>query len=294
MFAWLKRRRRARLLSEPFPRVLRDGLDREVALWRSLSEEEKRRVEDDLRVFVGERAWEPCGGMDLTDERRAMIAAQACILVLGRTVDAFDHVRTILVYPERFIAAEAEEDGLGVVTESADDREGEAWERGQVVLSWADVRQDARRLDGRNLVLHEFAHQIDLLDFLGAARPRTPEERDRHARWRRAIEETTDLLRDLDDAGRRDPVLDTYGAEDEAECFAVATEAFFERGARLKQFHAELYEVLKAYYNQDPASRPGAEPGDSGERGKGRRIAAVAPSPPRPRRKGKPGFRWHG
>lgn len=255
MFAWLKRRRRARVLSEPFPEGWRTAFSKDVALWRTLSEPGRSRLEDDLRIFMAERSWEPCGGLDLTDERRAIIAVQACLLTLGRSVDAFGHVRTILVYPERFFAQEAEEDDLGVVTESCDDREGEAWERGQVVLSWVDVRQDARWMDGRNLVLHEFAHQIDLEDFLNRTRPRGGEERERCDRWRRVLDETYALLCDLDDAGKKDAVLDLYGAEDEAECFAVATEAFFERPDRVKKFHAELYAVLSEYYNQDPVAR---------------------------------------
>jgi MtfA peptidase len=171
MWTWLKRRRRARILSEPLPPSWREALDRGVALWRLFTDAERARLEDDLRVFLAERSWEPCGGLDLTEEMKAVIGAQACILTLGRSVDAFDHIRTILVYPDRFFAPDTEEDEFGVVTEDYDDREGEAWERGQVILSWADVRQDAKRLDGRNLVLHEFAHQIDLMDFLAATRP---------------------------------------------------------------------------------------------------------------------------
>ena len=216
---------------------------------------------------MAERTWEPCGGLDLTQERKALIAAQACVLTLGRSVDAFGHVRTILVYPDRYMAPEAEEDDLGVVTESLEDREGEAWERGQVVLSWADLRQDARNLDGRNLVLHEFAHQLDLLDFLAATRPVGSGEREAHARWARVLTETHALLDELDQKGRRDPVLDTYGAEDTSETFAVATEAFFERPRRLGQFHPDLYRVLSEYYNQDPAARMEQESGRSGERG---------------------------
>lgn len=261
MLAWLRRRRRQRILEDPFPEALREVLHRDVALWRVLSDDERRRLEDDLRVFMAERTWEPCGGIDLTQERRALIAAQACVLTLGRSVDAFGHVRTILVYPDRYMAPEAEEDDLGVVTETLEDREGEAWERGQVVLSWADLRQDARKLDGRNLVLHEFAHQLDLLDFLAAARPAGSEEREAHARWARVLTETHALLCELDQKGRRDPVLDTYGAEDPAETFAVATEAFFERPRRLRQFHPDLYRVLSEYYSQDPAAREGEREG---------------------------------
>lgn len=292
MFSWLRRRRRERILAGPFPENWRAALERDVALWRTMSPEERARLEDDVRVFVAERNWEPCGGMDLTPERKAVIAMQACLLGLGRSVDAFDHVRTILVYPERYLAPDAEEDEFGVVTEMVDDREGEAWERGQVVLSWADVRQDARRLDGRNLVLHEFAHQVDLLDFLRATRPATAEERERHARWKRVLQGTYDLLCDLDDSGRRDPVLDTYGAEDEAECFAVATEAFFERGARLKQFHPELYDALSEYYRQDPAGRMEPESRGAGEP---ERENPAAKSKPRGLgKKGRGKFRWKG
>jgi Mlc titration factor MtfA (ptsG expression regulator) len=292
MFGWLKRRRRERILTEPFPGAWRGALDRDVALWRTLSEDERTRIEADVRIFVAERTWEPCGGMDLTPERKAIIAMLACLLTLGRSVDAFDHVRTILVYPERYLAPEAEEDEFGVVTEVVDDREGEAWERGQVVLSWADVRQDARRLDGRNLVLHEFAHQVDLLDFLRATRPATPEDRERHARWKRVLLDSYDLLCGLDDEGRRDPVLDTYGAEDEAECFAVATEAFFERPSRLKKFHPELYEVLSEYYRQDPAVRMELESWGAGELEREKNHPGSKPKGLG--KKGKSKFKWKG
>jgi len=290
MMHWLRRRRRERILSEPFPEAWREALARDAALWRVLSDQDRFKLESDLRIFLAERTWEACGGMDLTEERQVLIAAQACLLTLGRSVDAFDHVRTVLVYPQRFLAPEVEEDDLGVVTETNDDREGEAWERGQVILSWADVRQDAKRLDGRNLALHEFAHQVDLLDFLRAVRIRTPPERERHERWRRVLGGTYDLLCDLDDSGRRDPVLDTYGAEDEAECFAVCTEAFFERPVRLRQFHPELYQVLSEYYNQDPAARMEGENGGAGE---GETEKDRTPSKPKgPGKRGRSKFRW--
>ena len=94
----------------------------------------------------------------------AVIAAQACILTLGRSVDAFDHVRSILVYPDRYWAPDTWEDESGIVTEELDDRDGEAWEWCSVVLSWQQVLADSRTLHGRNLVLHELAHQLDLLD----------------------------------------------------------------------------------------------------------------------------------
>lgn len=253
MFAWLKRRRRARLLSEPFPKEWRESLARDVALWQVVPDDLRPKLEDDLRIFLAERHWEACGGLELTEAMGALIAAQACLLTLGRSVDAYAHVRSVLVYPDRYLAPDAVEDEMGVVTEGLDDREGEASERGLVVLSWADLRQDARRADGRNLVLHEFAHQVDLLDFLKDGFF-APEDRERHERWRTVLAEGYDALCDLDDQGRNDRVLDTYGADDPAEFFAVATEAFFERPAALQKHHPDLYGVMAEYFNLDPAS----------------------------------------
>ncbi len=270
MLGLLRRRRRARVLSRPFPQEWRIRLELDVALWHAVPVELRARLEDDLRVFMAERSWEPCGGLVLDDEMRAVIAAQACVLSLGRSVDAFDHVRSILVYPHTYWATDEWEDEAGIVTEELDQRQGEASERGTVVLSWREVVTDARTLNGRNLVLHEMAHQIDLLDSLptGSAAP---------ARLRDTFIALFDAFRAEVEAGRRVKGLDAYGAEDEAEFFAVATEAFFERGASLRANHPELYEVLAGYYNLDPAAWPpplcGALTGKSGRERRRRRRA---------------------
>lgn len=256
MFGFLRRRRRARLLAAPFPEEWRLRLELDVALWRAVPAEARARLEDDLRLFMAERSWEPCGGIRLDDEMRAVIAAQACVLTLGRSVDAFDHVRSILVYPDRYRAPDVWEDEAGVVTEELDEREGEAWEKGIVVLSWRELASDARTLNGRNLVLHEMAHQIDLVDVLDAKAAGFGEGREVAAGWRDRFLELFEAFAAEVDAGRRVKALDSYGAEDEAEFFSVATESFFERGAFLKTNQPELYEVLAWYYHQDPASWP--------------------------------------
>jgi Mlc titration factor MtfA (ptsG expression regulator) len=256
MFGWLKERRRRKILAEPFPQEWEILLARDVALWRTVPQALRERLRDDLRLFLAERSWEPCGGLALSEAMKALIAAQACVLTLGRSVEAFGHVRSVLVYPARYWAPGAEEDEAGVVTEGWEDLEGEAWERGIVVLSWADLKQDAKRMDGRNLVLHEFAHQLDLLDFLDAARPRSALERERYGRWRETFLRLYDGFCEAVDSGRKVKVLDEYGADEEAEFFAVATEAFFERGALLKTHHPELYGILNEYYDLDPASWP--------------------------------------
>jgi len=253
---FMRRRRRAKILAAPFPDEWRIRLELDVALWGAVPAETKPQLANDLRLFMAERDWEPCGGIELDDPMRAMIAAQACMLTLGRSVDAFDHVRSILVYPTAYRAPDVWEDEAGIVTEEIDEREGEAWERGLVVLSWQELAGDARTLNGRNLVLHELAHQVDLIDVLTANPGGFEGGREEAVRRLDAFLAAYEAFDADVEAGRRVKGLDGYGAEDEVEFFAVATESFFERGAFLKAHHPELYEVLAWYYNQDPASWP--------------------------------------
>lgn len=259
MWRIFRKRRRERILARPFPEEHRRELLQRCALLRALPPSLWKRLEDDLRVFDAERTWEPCGGLRLRDEMRRLVSAQACVLTLGRSVDAYDHVRSILLYPARYAAPEAYEDEWGVVTEDVDEREGEAWERGIVVLSWSEVTTDAKRCDGRNLVLHEFAHQLDLMDFTASA-GFLSRERERFLSWRRSFLEAYDAFARAVEEGRKVRVLDPYGAEDEAEFFAVAVEAFFERPLELQRHHGDLYGILAEYFALDPASWNWAAP----------------------------------
>lgn len=266
------------MLAEPFPEPWRDAIEREVALWHAIPEGLREKLEDDLRLFVAERYWEPCGGFELSEERCAIIAAQACVLTLGHSVDAFGHVRSILVYPHAYWVPDVYEDDAGVVTEEMDEREGEAWQWGTVVLSWQEVIRDARTLNGRNLVLHEMAHQLDLLDVLDSAYPGSRDEGELHRQWTETFLDAFDDFTERVDAGRRVKALDAYGAEDEAEFFAVATESFFERGAYLKSHQPRLYEVLAAYFALDPSSWTlprgrAPRPGETGRERRRRRRA---------------------
>jgi len=291
MWSFFRRRRRERILSRPFPEEHRRELLKQCALLRALPPPLWRRLEDDLRIFDAERTWEPCGGLRLRDEMRRLVSAEACVLTLGRSVDAYDHVRSILLYPTKYAAPEAYEDEWGVVTEDVDEREGEAWERGIVVLSWSEVQADARRCDGRNLVLHEFAHQLDLLDFVSSA-GFLSRERARFLAWRRGFLEAFGAFAQAVEEGRKVRVLDPYGAEDEAEFFAVATEAFFERPLELRRHHEGLYGILADYFALDPASwnwapPPEAEPSAAPPRRTSRKLKKKSGSPaPRPRSTG--------
>ncbi len=246
---WLRERRRAKLLAGPFPDKWRALLEEKVALYRRLPPKERDSLHDQLRVFAAERDWEGCGGLRVTDEMKVVISALACMLTLGRGVDEFDIVRTILVYPAAYRSRDEETDESGVVAVDREGREGEAWSHGAVVLSWKDVRRDASRLDGRNLVLHEFAHQLDMGDGVANGTPALSDVR-LAERWKSVMTEAFERLKK--GGAKRGEVLDLYGAEDESEFFAVATEAFFELPAELAQQHPGLYSILRDYYRRDP------------------------------------------
>jgi Mlc titration factor MtfA (ptsG expression regulator) len=264
LFAWLERRRRRRLLAAPFPADWLAHLRRNVAAYEILTGAEQARLRDDLRVFIAEKSWEGCGGLSVTDEVRVSIAAQACLLLLGVEHDYFAHVQTVLVYPTAYRSPDGEVGPDGVVREGIG-RHGEAWRGGPVVLAWDEVRAGGQNhRDGRNVVLHEFAHQLDFLDGLIDG---TPPLRDaeQYREWQRVMTAEFDRLRA--DVGRgRATVLDAYGATDPAEFFAVATECFFEKPRQLQERHPEVYGALRGYYCQDPAcwfARSGGAPPDS-------------------------------
>jgi Mlc titration factor MtfA (ptsG expression regulator) len=216
----------------------------------------RRRLEERIQVFVAEKHWEGVGGLAVTDEMRVTIAAQACLLVLGFEEEYYDHVLSILIYPTAFVTRDVQITRAGVVIHDRQALMGEAWYRGPVIVSWQDALAGGRQKDpGHNLVLHEFAHQLDMLggrDLDGT--PPLP-SRELAARWADVMEAAFQQLR-RDCRGtlrvHRRPFLDCYGATNRAEFFAVATETFFERPAALSSRHPELYEVLAAYYRQDP------------------------------------------
>lgn len=256
MLAWLKRRRRRRLLREPFPESWRTHLGT-VRLCASLDTAEQARLRDDLRVIVAEKHWEACGGMEITDEVKVVIAAQAALLILHLEHDYYRNVGSILVYPDTFQVPRKERLPGGVVLEGPSPTLGLASLQGPVVLAWDAVRQGNQNPeDGRNVVLHEFAHKLDMLDrFADGAPPLR--SRHQYRAWQRVMtEEYAKLVRDAE-TGRR-TLLDAYGATSPAEFFAVATELFFEKSPRMKQRHPGLHALLVEYYGQDPASRPGA------------------------------------
>jgi Mlc titration factor MtfA (ptsG expression regulator) len=256
IFRWLRERRRRRLVAQPFPPQWLEYLRRNVRHYQFLAPQEQAKLRDDLRIFLAEKNWEGCGGLTMTDEIKVTIAAQACLLVLGLRHNYFERVLSVLVYPRGYRGPGDEPGRDGLIPERGSGRLGEAHYRGPVILSWADVLEEGRHPErGANVVYHEFAHQLDMLNGLIDGTPplETPEQ---YRRWREVMSAAYRQLVEASAQGRA-TLLDQYGTTNEGEFFAVATECFFDRPVDLARRHPRLYEVLRDYYHQDPAARCG-------------------------------------
>ncbi len=242
--------RRKQLMSQPFPPKWVGILNRNVALYRHLPDPLKKELQGHIQVFLGEKTFEGCEGLRLTDEIKVTIAAQACILLLNRKPTYYPTLYTILVYPGAYVAKQTTIVGMMHVEEESV-RAGESWTRGEVVLAWDEVRQEAIDLTrGHNVVLHEFAHQLDQEDGRADGAPVLGRSSS-YVTWARVLSGEFEELRRKALLGRKD-IMDAYGATNPAEFFAVATETFFERPKQMKFKHPELYEELKNYYGLDP------------------------------------------
>jgi hypothetical protein len=253
LLRWFRNRRRRRLLSSPFPAAWREWLEDEVDVYGRLADAQQAWLREFVQVFVAEKNWEGLAGLELDEQMCVTISALAGLLVMGRPADLnFDHVLSILIYPDVFHARNKEPNAAGVISEHREARIGEAWYRGPVILSWEDVWHDAgQHRPGSNVVLHEFAHQLDMLN--GRLVDGTPPLRSRAEaeRWGRVMQHEFEQLRDR--CRRRRPgVIDCYGTLDPAEFFAVVTEAFYERPFALRQQSPELFDVLLDFYSVDP------------------------------------------
>ena len=241
----------------PFPDAWDGYIERNMAHYRWLDEGERRRLRGLVQVFVAEKHWEGAGGLVLTDEVRVTIAAQACLLVLELPHDLYRNVQSILVYPSTVVAPERRLGTFEIPREPVDGPLpilGQAQLRGPVILVWDAVERTGRHPEcGHNVVYHEFAHKLDMLD--GSADGTPPlHGRDEYRRWVGVCSREYHALRAQAKQGQRS-FLDAYGATSEAEFFAVATEQFFDAPVALRRHHPDLYTVLEAFYRQDPATR---------------------------------------
>jgi MtfA peptidase len=252
LFAWLKKRRRRKILADPFPPAWQATLHDRVGHYAVLNNAERQKLRDAVQILIAEKDWEGCRGLELTDEIRVTIAALAAILILGFDDFYFDNVQTILVYPEEYVARQEHAIGGGLAMEEDSERLGEAQYRGPVILSWNTIHENARRPGyGENLVFHEFAHQLDMLNGAFDGTPNLPSA-GLAERWAKIMDVE---YRRLQRAERRhrDTLLDPYGATNPAEFFAVTTECFFDAPQAMDAEYPALYELFRDYYRQDPA-----------------------------------------
>ncbi len=242
-----------RLPTGPIPDSWYGVVEHDVPLARWLSAEERERLLRLVQVFLTEKHFEGCGGLTVTEEMKIRIAAEACLLVLNLEGPCYPTLRTVLVYPHGFVPKFAGSPGTGEIARSPVPLIGESWGDGVVVISWDDAVRGARNpADGDNVVLHEFAHQLDAEDGAANGAPILPPGALRT--WGGVLSEEYERLR-RDAADDRRSALDDYGATNKAEFFAVATEAFFEKPVQLEREHPALYTQLRQFYRQDPARR---------------------------------------
>ena len=251
---FLVERRRRRLRERPFPPAWRKILERRVPYVRRLPPELLRELEGHIQVFVADKQFIGCAGFEVTDEARVVIAAQACLLVLHRRGEHFPKVRDILVYPGPFVVERVQPAGTpGLMQEHRSERSGESWTHGQVVISWDDALAGAADPDdGHNVVIHEFAHQLDQWKGQANGAPWLG-RRDRYPQWSRVMHEEYARLR-YQAAAAEPSLFSFYGATSPAEFFAVVSEVFFEQPREMAAMHPALYGELRTLYRVDPSS----------------------------------------
>lgn len=268
MFGWLRK-------TDPVPLSQLDVVLATLPWHSVLPPAHRARWRELAAEFLRAKHFEGCRGLLVTPEMRIVVAAQACLLNLGRKAELFGRMNTVLLYPQAYVTRHTEVHDGGIEEERQDVNLGESWERGNVVLSWEDVELDALNPDdGFNVTVHEFAHQLDSENGAMDGAPELPKAM--RGRWAEvmnteyeALCRFADSLPDEPEETQAEPdpafdkrrerhegdwVLDPYGAQDPAEFFAVATEAFFEDARALKARHGPVYALLSDFYGQNPAA----------------------------------------
>jgi Mlc titration factor MtfA (ptsG expression regulator) len=259
MLQWVTDRRREKLMAVPFPPAWEEIIQNNVAHYCLLEDAERAHLRSLIQVFIAEKTWEGCGGLQLTDEIRVTISAQACLLLLGLPHNYYKNVESIIIYPSTVVPPRHKPGFLETVLEPIElDHPiiGEAFQQGPLIIVWDAALHGGRHPEsGHNVVFHEFAHKLDMLD--GDA-DGTPPLRDRseYRDWVKTFSREYLRLRQEMEHGRKS-FLDAYAAVSEAEFFAVATEQFFDQPRLMIKHSPDLYRVLQEYYLQDPAKRAG-------------------------------------
>jgi Mlc titration factor MtfA (ptsG expression regulator) len=240
-----------RVLAQPVAPAWLAILERNIPIYRRMEPALQQQLHKLVQQFLHQKKFVGCAGLEIDDEIRLTIAGQACLLLLNRPSRVYPALHTVLVYPSAFLVPRNHVDEAGVVTEARQDLLGESWGDGRVVLSWDHVQRGAHDwTDGQNVVLHEFAHQLDSesgsnngAPYLGSLSS--------YRSWAEVLSRDFANLRQ-DAMFQQRSVLDHYGATSPAEFFAVATETFFEKPYQMADFHPALFDELRKYYRVDP------------------------------------------
>ncbi|QBF81946.1 zinc-dependent peptidase [Shewanella maritima] len=245
------KRRRVKITAQPFPKAWRQILKRRFPYFQSMPTDLQLQLKKHIQVFVAEKKFVGCAGLEIDDEVKVTIAAQACLLLLNRPNHYYPKLKQILVYPHAFVVQSQSVDGNGVHASQRQVHLGESWENGKVILSWHSAKAGADDpFDGSNVVIHEFAHQLDQetgtangAPFLGKI--------DDYPTWTQVLSREFEQLRHC--ARNHIPSLfDYYGATNPAEFFAVISETFFEKPQQFHQQHPDLYQELSRFYQLNP------------------------------------------
>jgi Mlc titration factor MtfA (ptsG expression regulator) len=226
-------------------------LSREFGHWQMLDEAELARMETLVSTFLHDTRWEAANGFELNQDHQLVIAAQASMLLLGLDLDGYPQLTSVIVHPSTVRLHGDRPVGGGLHASGTQHLAGQAHYRGPVVLSWAAVRRGARfPASGQNVVYHEFAHQLDMLDGIIDGTPPLGDDEAARTRWVEVCTTAYDAVR-----AEGSPVLRPYAGTNPAEFFAVATEVFFTRPLEVRAHEPALYDELRTFFRQDPAAR---------------------------------------
>lgn len=240
-----------RALAQPMPAPFLAILQRNIPVYGAMPAALQDQLHKLVQRFLHEKKFVGCAGFEIDDEVRLTIAGQACLLLLNRPSRVYPGLHAVLVYPTAFLVPRNEVDAAGVVTETRQDLLGESWGDGRVVLSWDHVRRGARDwTDGQNVVLHEFAHQLDSESGSNNGAPYLGSPSN-YRSWAAVLSRDFASLR-AEAMEQQHSVLDHYGATSPAEFFAVATETFFEKPYQMAERHPALFAEFNKYYRVDP------------------------------------------
>lgn len=250
MFGIFRRAQRDAIADTPFSEEWKAIIARNFAWAKYLGADDMQELRGLIQIFLAQKTFRGADGFVITDEVRVTVAAQACMLLLNRDHEDYPNLDTVVIHQTTY-ASPHKRHGVDGLQSEGPRVLGESWDQGVVSLAWDSVIRGGRNSeDGRNVVIHEFAHQLD--QEWGPADGAPELEHGSYATWARVLGAEFSELGALLERGKK-TLIDPYGATNPAEFFAVVTEAFFEKPRQLRAKHPDLYGELRSFYRQDPA-----------------------------------------